>query len=92
MSETIPGGAYLAADGKTLVDSEGRPLGKEAVEQAQELAAEKTAAAEKARRAEQAQQQLAASALRGILLGTPGVEPEAADDGDDAKGKRGGKK
>ena len=26
--ETIPGGKYLAADGKTLVDANGEPLGK----------------------------------------------------------------
>lgn len=38
MAETIPGGAYLADDGKTWHDAEGRPLKKDAVNDALELA------------------------------------------------------
>lgn len=46
--DTIPGGAYLSADGKTWRDAEGRPLGKEQISAAKALIAEQEAAHEEA--------------------------------------------
>lgn len=37
MAESIPGGAYLAADGVTWVDADGKPLDKTNAKVAQEL-------------------------------------------------------
>jgi hypothetical protein len=39
--ETIPGGAFLAPDGKTWLNSEGKPLSKEQIAQAKALDAER---------------------------------------------------
>jgi hypothetical protein len=46
MAETIPGGAYLAADGKTWRDAEGKPISKEQIAAAKALIAEQTQAHE----------------------------------------------
>ena len=108
MAETIPGGAYLAVDGKTFVDSEGRPLSPAAVAQAQARADDKIAAAALAAQAEQAQRDIAAGALRNLLVGAPlgapapavvtveapSAEPPAEDDvtEEPGKAKRGGRK
>lgn len=44
MAETIPGGAFLSADGKTWHDSEGKPLSKEAQAAAEKFAVEQAQA------------------------------------------------
>lgn len=51
MAETIPGGAYLSADGTTWHDAEGRVLSKEQQAQAEKWAKEQAAAQEEARKA-----------------------------------------
>lgn len=66
MAETIPGGAFLAADGKTWRDAEGRPLSKEQIAAAKALIAEQAAAhedAEQARTVQEAQRDPVARAL-----------------------------
>lgn len=40
MAETIAGGAYLATNGETWIDAEGRPLTKEQIAEAKKLHAE----------------------------------------------------
>ena len=42
MASTIPGGAYLSADGKTWHDAEGKKLTDEQVKEAKRIAAEQT--------------------------------------------------
>lgn len=44
MPDTLPGGAYLSADGKTWHDADGKPLNKEQVARAKELIAARAAA------------------------------------------------
>ena len=41
MAKTIQGGAYLAVDGKTWHDADGKPLPKDKVKEAEDLLAEK---------------------------------------------------
>jgi hypothetical protein len=40
MATSIPGGAFLAADKKTWIDSEGKPLSKDQIKAAEQLHAE----------------------------------------------------
>lgn len=98
MAETVPGGAYLAADNKTLIDAEGRPLEKEAKAKAEEVLAEKEARSEQEARVEAANRQMAQPvlALREALGLAPAtavpaevVEAAEADEGDGRKRGRG---
>lgn len=66
MGESIPGGAFLAADGKTWHDAEGKPLSKEQIAAARALIAEQDAAhddAEQARLLQEANRDPVARAL-----------------------------
>lgn len=77
MAETIPGGAYLAEDGKTWHDAEGRPLSKEAQAAAEKQASEKEAAVEQLQQQEAANAAMAQSALARALIGNAAVVAEA---------------
>ena len=70
MAETIPGGAYLASDGKTWHDAEGRPLSKDAQAQAEQLAAEKEESVHQLKEQEAAAAAMQQTALARALLGS----------------------
>jgi hypothetical protein len=67
MAETIPGGAYLSADGKTWHDAHGNTLSKEQVAEAEALLAEQA----EAREAEEAAAQERLMASQRILVVQP---------------------
>lgn len=95
MTETIPGGCYLAADGKTYVDANGEPVSAENVAKFKELQAA-NAQRVAAQEAALAQQNLSAAQVLTALVGmqpqpTLVVEPDepATDAGKvDAKAKK----
>jgi hypothetical protein len=64
MSETIPGGAYLAADGKTWHDSDGKVLDKKQVAEAEALLADKAEQADAA----EVEEQVRLAASRQVLM------------------------
>lgn len=88
MAQSIPGGATLAADGKTWQDANGQPLKKDQVAAIEELHARRTGernAAEAARLAAEAQSNPIANALM-ALLGR-GQIAAVPDEPDDSKSK-----
>lgn len=92
MADTIVGGAYLAPDGKTLVDAENRPLEREAQSAAKEHFAARAEENAKAERELAQQNELARAALRDLVLGQPtaarrGSTAPAEDEGGKGRGK-----
>ncbi len=77
MAETIQGGAYLSADGKTWHDAEGQPLSKEQVKEMEELVSKREAEVEEREAA------LQVAAPRAVYLASdaPAAAPKRATKG-----------
>lgn len=88
MTETIPGGCYLAADGKSYIDANGEPVSAENVAKFKELQAA-NARRVAAQEAALAQQNLSAAQVLTALVGMKPTAPVETEDAGkvDAKAK-----